>query len=666
MATLQDYLGITKLRDAWPKWKANVIAINNQVINHVAGTADKHAAQDITYTGDFVGKTEVKAALDQAKTEIDTIVVNASIDPEVAFARDSAVKSKVFGSLDARLEEDEQDLAENTTDLSDTINTTKMSKSGINDDTTDLTNALITAFSDAKTDNLDYCYFDKDLSIDALNTLTNAENLVLMGKANLNFIHADNIFLTICPKISKSYRGKINKMGKKSSALAQFMTAYGELRNKKVTFFSDSIGTGGDMLAVNSDDTVCIYNAAPNGITRSESFYNAFIDKVASAFPDKVFDFYNRGIGGTKISEWNVNKTINSITKPWIEHVKDTTPDVLVVAFGMNHSLISTAVTFAYDLKALVDYVKANFVPIPTIIVTSTPRPVYEIGLASYGNYISQISRQNTANVLRSICQDYNTYLLDVNKISNIKRTGTSYTDPYFKKVENLSDFTNGVVPVGGTYALNVSGNGIQIKKYCKDFSLKFKMVITNPVLNDSLSVLFNKIDAASFMENNFGWTVLDSAGKTTIRSALNIADYTRWGDAGATKIKQLATLVTDTVVRIEKKNNIVKVWYGLDGEQLILIDKANVVDTHGYIEIAKHGTGATNIAISDLVFCEGAYETYMAELSEEDMYGVYNGTIETKSPYGGNSVNHPTSIGVTQCYGSAISELVDDMVSLV
>ena len=120
MATLQDYLGITALRDAWPKWKANVIAINNQVINHVAGTADKHSAQDITYTGDFDGKTEVKAALDQAKTEIDAIVVNASIDPEVAFARESAVKSKVFGSLDDRLEENEQDLVSYKADYATT------------------------------------------------------------------------------------------------------------------------------------------------------------------------------------------------------------------------------------------------------------------------------------------------------------------------------------------------------------------------------------------------------------------------------------------------------------------------------------------------------------------------------------------------------------------
>ena len=110
MATLQDYLGITKLRDAWPKWKANVIAVNNQIINHVAGTADKHAAQDITYSGSFTSKTDINAALDQAKTEIDLIVVSASIDPEVAFARVSAVKAKTFATIDARLEESEQDL----------------------------------------------------------------------------------------------------------------------------------------------------------------------------------------------------------------------------------------------------------------------------------------------------------------------------------------------------------------------------------------------------------------------------------------------------------------------------------------------------------------------------------------------------------------------------
>ena len=143
MATLQDYLGITALRDAWPKWKANVIAINNQVINHVAGSADKHAAQDITYTGDFVGKTEVKAALDQAKTEIDTIVVNASVDPEVALARDSTVKGETFDTLDARLEEDEQDLVSYKADNAISIK----DYGAKNDDSEDISTALLAALA---------------------------------------------------------------------------------------------------------------------------------------------------------------------------------------------------------------------------------------------------------------------------------------------------------------------------------------------------------------------------------------------------------------------------------------------------------------------------------------------------------------------------------------
>ena len=125
MASLLDFTGITKLRDAWPKWKANIIAVNNQVINHVAGTADKHAAENITYDGSFTGKVDMKAAIDRAKEEIDLIVVNASVDPEVALARESSVKVKTFATIDARLEESEQDRvtdkAETTTKFKDII-----------------------------------------------------------------------------------------------------------------------------------------------------------------------------------------------------------------------------------------------------------------------------------------------------------------------------------------------------------------------------------------------------------------------------------------------------------------------------------------------------------------------------------------------------------------
>ena len=100
MATLQDYLGITSLRDAWPKWKANVVAVNNQVINHVAGTADKHAAQDVTYSGNEDGVT-AKAAIDNVHTRVDTIVAGAGAsNTEILDARGTypILKDRLDGS----------------------------------------------------------------------------------------------------------------------------------------------------------------------------------------------------------------------------------------------------------------------------------------------------------------------------------------------------------------------------------------------------------------------------------------------------------------------------------------------------------------------------------------------------------------------------------------
>lgn len=120
MATLQDYLGITKLRDAWPKWKANIIAVNNQVIAHVAGTADKHAAGDVTY--DPTGNTKltgatIQVALDQAETEFANVIAGDA-NAEVGDAHESTVKAKTFTDIRDRFEEIEQD---HVTDLADNV-----------------------------------------------------------------------------------------------------------------------------------------------------------------------------------------------------------------------------------------------------------------------------------------------------------------------------------------------------------------------------------------------------------------------------------------------------------------------------------------------------------------------------------------------------------------
>ncbi|AEY65429.1 hypothetical protein [Clostridium sp. BNL1100] len=97
-------------------------ALNNNKArfdNHITGTFGTHAAENISYSGSFVGKDNVKAALEQAKSEIDTIVINASKDPEVAIARSSTVKSKTFTTLDDRLEESELEFINLVNNMSD-------------------------------------------------------------------------------------------------------------------------------------------------------------------------------------------------------------------------------------------------------------------------------------------------------------------------------------------------------------------------------------------------------------------------------------------------------------------------------------------------------------------------------------------------------------------
>jgi lysophospholipase L1-like esterase len=98
--------------------------VKSALDNHIgAVSGSRHNAQDINYSGSFIGKTNVKDALNQAKSEIDTIVVNASIDPEVALARQSSIKSKTFTTLDGRLEEIEQDHASHLSDYEKYVKT---------------------------------------------------------------------------------------------------------------------------------------------------------------------------------------------------------------------------------------------------------------------------------------------------------------------------------------------------------------------------------------------------------------------------------------------------------------------------------------------------------------------------------------------------------------
>ena len=95
-----------------------------RIDNHVGGISEKHSAGNITF--DPTGHTiaigdDVQEVITQVEAKIisqDDIIktVSASIDPEVALAEISIVKSKTFPTIGDRLEESEQDFVLNISD----------------------------------------------------------------------------------------------------------------------------------------------------------------------------------------------------------------------------------------------------------------------------------------------------------------------------------------------------------------------------------------------------------------------------------------------------------------------------------------------------------------------------------------------------------------------
>lgn len=82
---------IKTLAQWWPVVKSNFQSIQDNFNNHVSGTADKHAAEHVTYSGNATGST-VKEALDNTDTRIDNLVITGTThDP---FVTDSLIDAE--------------------------------------------------------------------------------------------------------------------------------------------------------------------------------------------------------------------------------------------------------------------------------------------------------------------------------------------------------------------------------------------------------------------------------------------------------------------------------------------------------------------------------------------------------------------------------------------
>ncbi|MDO9549126.1 MAG: hypothetical protein Q7J65_09210 [Candidatus Marinimicrobia bacterium] len=530
--------------------------------------------------------------------------------------------------------------------------------------TADATTLLNNYFSTLKAKGLKYAYFDKPHTYKVSGVLSGARNLILFGNAKIESSNIVNCYINISPTLIE-YNGKYNKSPLRKNQFTQFNTALGASRDINISIWGDSISTGGtDCLNVgyNTIDAGAL-EQGPNSITTGDSYYQRLMDMITGQFKDNIFNFYNRSSGGTVIQDYGSDKTFNSVTKSWAAHVKDTAPDLLIIGWGINQTTIASAKAFKYYLNAVLTYVNANFSPIPSIALLTSPRPCYSPE-DTWGALEIQQAVDMSAHTIRTFGEEKGCYIIDVNKISNLKRTGKIFENPFMEAIAETYAATDAIVSgtatkVGYTYTTQTAGTEIIIpinsKSFVVAFDLKFSG-FTDGVEN--LSINYNYL--VGYIRNCLMVKPL-SGGAAAIESYANIGDVAHY--TSPTKSYFPGISWNDGVYRritFEKRDDIIDVF--IDGAR-VLRDRVQINNTPSEIRLNKNGGSIGLITVQNLVIYKGEYKQFLPTLTESEMFGDHvNLDYTTKKPYGGNGVNHPSSIGLEETYVPAMREFVEDL----
>ena len=496
--------------------------------------------------------------------------------------------------------------------------------------------------------------------------LTQLRDLYLIGDGRIVSTHKDNYY----SRVRKTRGAKLNTINsftyetrKNFAALKAKLAGTGTV---KVGILGDSISTMNSTVmtglkygkATQTAGTEFTYG--PNSLNNGDSYSFRFINDLLNAFPSVTFDFYNYAIGGKKVSEWNSQQTFNSVTKAWIDHMKDAAPDLLIIGYGMNCYDITEAGTYHYNLKSMIDYIKANFVPIPFISLVTTPKPTNELSDTNYGGYTAQTYRHIAAYTTRNIGKAQGCYIMDVDRIATLKRYGLDILGQGDFKERKINKITpaSGVVVNNGTYTLPSTKN-ILFDQAIGDFVLSF--FTTAPTTSNTGSK-YIEIQYSVFGGKSNTMFIFPNNG-----TVAEYRNYNKYYDSTNFPTGSNVTTSTGTAfndgsahkIVLEKRGNKMSLY--LDS-RLILTDTVDGWGAIGTIQIFNRNQDDLTITQLQLFETESMFD--LGFLPDTQMWGQYiSGDTGTKAETGGNGVNHPTTLGLTETYSASTKEFIDWMI---
>lgn len=370
-------------------------------------------------------------------------------------------------------------------------------------------------------------------------------------------------------------------------------------------------------------DSISTYQ--PNTIDKNSSLYHQLVLKIKQDNPKKNPVFYNRAIGGqlfkdldaipTGWADWYTDHGV-----PWLDYVSALNPDLVILSMGMNDS---SGISFK-ALNSVITKIKA-FASAPDLVMLTPMVPSTNGGGshdAGYGSRSAQDGRDYAAGAIRAYCVKHKLPCIDVNRVFNVMRDGFDILDTYNVRLI-------GAAATNGAYRSSVE---------CRNWSAK----ITMP----------NR-DAYNFGGSPFSVQVGSIRTETVFIQPHtdNTIKLTIWNILGGAVVYVPSQLIPDSPhqLSIDVYNQKIRVYLSNTSTDT-MPDWVQLTVGGGlyYPAIGSYNSSYADGGMTSVdEFNYGEHVRYMPSLTNTQMWGVGDGAAGTKLPYGGNGINHPTSMGI-------------------
>lgn len=375
---------------------------------------------------------------------------------------------------------------------------------------------------------------------------------------------------------------------------------------------------------------------APDVIDTGSSV-TAMLQRLLGKYnPEKPISFYNRCIGSQTFAALNSKPSTfpawyTDTGRDWLQYISDLAPDAVYIICGSNDSTAAARTV----IKSILDKLAAFTKP-PDVIFFTQPSvcPDPDPAFASYGTRAGQEGRDYAAGLVRSMAKYHKKGLIDANRMGGIVLDGRDILDNASMRILPAPPVTSGRFAPGLTtidFSMSLTFNGNAAAN-----DAAFLTTSANPV--------FVKVGAGGANSDSGDIAYIQKTTDGFLRVQLYCDGLYQTITTG------VVFPTTSFTLDVIKVGNVLTLSF--NGSEDTLRASFNIIAAGGEM---YPRTGYYNLLTgpwTTVILNVGMPKLYKKLLTSQEAWGLPNSSASRQMPYGGNGLNHFSSLGTREIYG--------------